>query len=50
VLREMIERTLFSICNDETRFHLNGVFFESDGSARVDNRDDPDRPSRSTVK
>jgi DNA polymerase-3 subunit beta len=32
VLREMIERTLFSICNDETRFHLNGVFFESDGS------------------
>jgi DNA polymerase-3 subunit beta len=32
VLREMIERTMFSICNDETRFHLNGVFFESDGS------------------
>jgi DNA polymerase-3 subunit beta len=32
VLREMIERTLFSVCNDETRFHLNGVFFESDGS------------------
>src|SRR5678815_5497061 len=30
--REMIERTLFSVCNDETRFHLNGVFFESDGS------------------
>ena len=32
VLKEMIERTLFSVCNDETRFHLNGVFFESDGS------------------
>jgi DNA polymerase-3 subunit beta len=32
VLREMIERTMFSICNDETRFHLNGVYFESDGS------------------
>jgi len=31
VLREMVERTLFSVCNDETRFHLNGVFFESDG-------------------
>ncbi len=31
VLREMIERTLFSVCNDETRFHLNGVFFECDG-------------------
>ncbi len=32
VVKEMIERTLFSVCNDETRFHLNGVFFESDGS------------------
>ncbi len=32
VMREMIDRTLFSVCNDETRFHLNGVFFESDGS------------------
>jgi DNA polymerase-3 subunit beta len=32
VLREMIERTLFSVCNDETRFHLNGVYFESDGT------------------
>lgn len=32
VLREMIDRTLFSVSNDETRFHLNGVFFESDGS------------------
>jgi DNA polymerase-3 subunit beta len=32
VFREMIERTLFSVCNDETRFHLNGVYFESDGS------------------
>jgi DNA polymerase III subunit beta len=30
-LREMIDKTLFSVCNDETRFHLNGVFFESDG-------------------
>ncbi len=32
VIREMIDRTLFSVCNDETRFHLNGVYFESDGS------------------
>ena len=32
VMREMIDRTLFSVCNDETRFHLNGVYFESDGS------------------
>ena len=30
-LREMIDKTLFSVCSDETRFHLNGVFFESDG-------------------
>lgn len=35
-LREMIDRTLFSVCNDETRFHLNGVLFESTGtSARM---------------
>jgi DNA polymerase-3 subunit beta len=31
VLRTMVDRTLFSVCNDETRFHLNGVYFESDG-------------------
>lgn len=30
--REMIDRTLFSVCNDETRFHLNGVLFESTGT------------------
>lgn len=33
VLGEMIDKTLFSVCTDETRFHLNGVFFESDGTA-----------------
>lgn len=32
LLREMIDRTLFSVCNDETRFHLNGIFFESNGT------------------
>ena len=31
ILREMADRTLFSVCNDETRFHLNGIFFESNG-------------------
>ncbi|MEZ4367825.1 MAG: DNA polymerase III subunit beta [Kofleriaceae bacterium] len=31
-LREMIDRTMFSVCNDETRFHLNGVLFESTGA------------------
>src|SRR4029079_15716848 len=30
-LREMIDKTLFSVSSDETRFHLNGVYFESDG-------------------
>lgn len=30
--KAMIDSTLFSVSNDETRFHLNGVLFESDGS------------------
>lgn len=25
---EMIERTIYSVSNDETRYHLNGVYFE----------------------
>jgi hypothetical protein len=28
-----------SVCNEETRFHLNGVFFESDGSKSRDGVD-----------
>lgn len=32
-IRAMIDRTLFSVSNDETRFHLNGVLFESDGDS-----------------
>ena len=32
LLRDMFEKTLFSVCNDETRFHLNGVLFENDGT------------------
>ena len=31
-LRDMIAKTFFSISTDETRYHLNGVLFESDGS------------------
>lgn len=27
-LYEMIEKTIYSVSNDETRYHLNGVFFE----------------------
>lgn len=30
-LREMIDRTLFSVCTDETRYNLNGVLFETSG-------------------
>lgn len=30
-LRDMISKTFFSISTDETRYHLNGVLFESDG-------------------
>jgi DNA polymerase-3 subunit beta len=32
LLRDMIEKTLYSVSNDETRYHLNGVYFERIGS------------------
>lgn len=37
VLREMIEKTLFSVSTDETRYSLNGVFIEQSekGKARM---------------
>lgn len=28
LLREMIEKTIYSVSNDATRYHLNGVYFE----------------------
>ncbi len=28
VMKEMIEKTIYSVSTDETRYHLNGVFFE----------------------
>ena len=28
ILKEMIQKTIFSVSTDETRYHLNGVFFE----------------------
>lgn len=28
ILLEMIEKTIYSVSNDETRYHLNGVYFE----------------------
>ncbi len=31
-LRDMIQKTFFSVSTDETRHHLNGVYFESDGA------------------
>ncbi len=27
-LRDMIDKTIYSVSNDETRYHLNGVYFE----------------------
>ncbi len=35
VLSEMIEKTIYSVSSDETRYHLNGVFFERQGSGEV---------------
>jgi DNA polymerase-3 subunit beta len=34
-VREMIERTLFSVSTDETRYSLNGVFVEESGGGKV---------------
>ena len=34
-LREMIERTLFSVSTDETRYSLNGVFIEQGEGAKI---------------
>lgn len=31
VLKDMIDKTIYSISNDETRYHLNGVYFEQKG-------------------
>jgi DNA polymerase-3 subunit beta len=35
VLREMIERTIFSVSTDETRHNLNGVFVEESGKDKL---------------
>ena len=35
LLDEMIDRTLFSISTDESRFNLAGIFLESDGEGNV---------------
>lgn len=38
ILSEMIEKTLYSVSTDETRYHLNGVYFETrkeDSSLRM---------------
>ena len=29
LLKDMIDKTIYSVSNDETRYHLNGVYFES---------------------
>jgi DNA polymerase-3 subunit beta len=33
VMSDMIDKTIFSVSNDETRYHLNGVYFERKLSA-----------------
>jgi DNA polymerase-3 subunit beta len=48
-LREMIDRTLFSVCNDETRFHLNGVLFERPAPRRAWSRPTATGCRRSTA-
>ncbi len=30
ILKDMIEKTVFSVSNDETRYHLNGILFQKD--------------------
>lgn len=32
-LKDMIDKTIYSVSNDETRYHLNGVYFEQKGDA-----------------
>lgn len=32
VLNEMIEKTIFSVSNDETKFNLTGIFIKNDGN------------------
>lgn len=32
VLSDMIDKTIYSVSNDETRYHLNGVYFEQKGA------------------
>lgn len=34
VLKDMIEKTIYSVSNDETRYHLNGVYFEKIGKTK----------------
>lgn len=33
VLKEMIDKTIFSVSTDETRYYLNGVYFENKGDS-----------------
>jgi DNA polymerase III subunit beta len=35
VIREMIERTIFSVSTDETRYSLNGVFIEESDNGKI---------------
>lgn len=35
VLRDMIDKTIYSVSTDETRYHLNGVYFEVQNALRM---------------
>ena len=39
LLLEMIERTFFAVSTDETRYNLNGVYFEPSGETAAPRRD-----------
>ena len=45
-IRSLIERTSYSVCADETRFHLNGCLFEADGAVAHMTSTDGHRLSR----
>lgn len=47
---QLIERTLFSVCHDEMRFHLNGCFLEADGATASMVSTDGHRLSLATAK
>lgn len=48
-LRQLVDRTLFSVCEDETRHHLNGVYLLTDGKTMTAVSTDGHRLSLATM-